>query len=53
MTPFLTAGIAWLAIGEREDRATLAATLVGGAIVLSAVLADMALHARGHAVGSL
>jgi drug/metabolite transporter (DMT)-like permease len=28
MIPFLTAGIAWLVIGEREDRATLIATLV-------------------------
>lgn len=28
MIPFLTAGIAWLVIGEREDKATLLATLV-------------------------
>ncbi len=27
MIPFLTAGIAWLVIGEREDKATLVATL--------------------------
>jgi drug/metabolite transporter (DMT)-like permease len=35
--PFLTAGIAWLVIGEREDRVTLLATLVafGGVAVMA------------------
>jgi drug/metabolite transporter (DMT)-like permease len=37
MIPFLTAGIAWLLIGEREDRITLCATLIAlaGVVVMA------------------
>ncbi len=48
--PFLTAGIAWLLIGEREDRITLLATLAAVAGV--AVMAGPAI-ASGHLLGNL
>lgn len=48
--PFLTAGIAWLLIGEREDRITLLATLV--AVVGVAVMAGPSV-ASGHLPGNL
>jgi drug/metabolite transporter (DMT)-like permease len=41
--PFLTAGLAWLILGEREDRITLVATL--------AALAGVAIMARGAVSG--
>ena len=50
MIPFLTAGIAWLLIGEREDRVTLCATLVALAGVV--VMARPAV-AQGRIVGDL
>ena len=50
MIPFLTAGIAWLAIGEREDKATLVATLV--AVVGVGVMAGSAI-AAGRLAGDL
>ena len=50
MIPFLTAGIAWLVIGEREDKATLLATLVAVAGV--GVMAGPAI-AGGHWLGDL
>jgi drug/metabolite transporter (DMT)-like permease len=50
MIPFLTAGIAWLVIGEREDKATLVATLVAVAGV--AVMAGPAV-AGGRVAGDL
>lgn len=48
--PFLTAGIAWLVIGEREDKATIAATLAAVAGV--AVMAGPAV-AGGRLIGDL
>jgi drug/metabolite transporter (DMT)-like permease len=48
--PFCTAGIAWLVIGEREDRITLAATLA--AIAGVAVMAGPAV-AGGRLLGDL
>jgi drug/metabolite transporter (DMT)-like permease len=48
--PFLTAGIAWLVIGEREDRATLLATVVALAGV--GIMAGPAL-AGGRLAGDL
>ncbi len=48
--PFLTAGIAWLLIGEREDRVTFGATLFALAGVL--VMARPAV-AEGRVVGDL
>lgn len=48
--PFLTAGIAWLLIGEREDRITLLASLAAVAGV--AVMAGPAV-ASGHMPGNL
>ncbi|MDP1840029.1 MAG: DMT family transporter [Reyranella sp.] len=48
--PFLTAGIAWLLIGEREDRITLLATLA--AVVGVAVMAGPAI-ASGRLLGNL
>lgn len=48
--PFLTAGIAWLLIGEREDRVTLLATLA--AVVGVAVMAGPAI-ASGRLLGNL
>jgi len=48
--PFCTAGIAWLLIGEREDRITLAATV--GALAGVAVMAGPAI-AGGRWVGDL
>jgi drug/metabolite transporter (DMT)-like permease len=48
--PFLTAGIAWLLIGEREDRITLLASLAAVAGV--AVMAGPAV-ASGHSPGNL
>lgn len=50
MIPFLTAGIAWLVIGEREDKATLLATVV--AVVGVGVMAGPAI-AAGRLVGDL
>lgn len=50
MIPFLTAGIAWLVIGEREDKATLAATLAALAGV--GVMAGPAISG-GRFVGDL
>jgi drug/metabolite transporter (DMT)-like permease len=50
MIPFLTAGIAWLVIGEREDKATLLATLVAVAGV--GVMAGPAI-AGGRWLGDL
>jgi drug/metabolite transporter (DMT)-like permease len=48
--PFLTAGIAWLSIGEREDKVTLLATLVALAGVV--VMARPAV-AEGRLLGDL
>lgn len=48
--PFLTAGIAWLVIGEREDRITLAASLAAFAGMV--VMAGPAV-AEGHILGDL
>ncbi len=48
--PFLTAGLAWLIIGEREDRITLAATIAAVAGV--AVMAGPAI-AGGRLAGDL
>jgi drug/metabolite transporter (DMT)-like permease len=48
--PFITAGMAWLVIGEREDRATIAATVAAVAGV--AVMAGPAV-AGGRLVGDL
>jgi drug/metabolite transporter (DMT)-like permease len=48
--PFLTAGIAWLVIGEREDRITLAASLA--ALTGVAVMAGPAI-AGGRLLGDL
>jgi len=48
--PFLTAGIAWLLIGEREDRITLCATLIALAGV--AVMARPAVT-QGRILGDL
>jgi drug/metabolite transporter (DMT)-like permease len=50
MIPFLTAGIAWLVIGEREDKATLLATVV--AVVGVGVMAGPAI-AGGRLAGDL
>jgi drug/metabolite transporter (DMT)-like permease len=50
MMPFCTAGIAWLLIGEREDRITLAATFAAVAGV--AVMAGPAI-AGGRLLGDL
>ena len=50
MIPFLTAGIAWLVIGEREDRATLLATVAAVAGV--GVMAGPAV-ADGRVAGDL
>jgi drug/metabolite transporter (DMT)-like permease len=50
MIPFLTAGIAWLVIGEREDKATLLATVVALAGV--GVMAGPAI-AGGRLAGDL
>ena len=52
--PFVTAGMAWLVLGEREDRITLAATLaaVAGVAVMTG-FADSGGDAVGHAAGNL
>ncbi len=50
MIPFLTAGLAWLLIGEREDKATLLATMVAAAGV--GVMAGPAI-AGGRLAGDL
>jgi drug/metabolite transporter (DMT)-like permease len=48
--PFVTAGIAWLVLGEREDRITLAAT--GAAVVGVAIMTGLA-GAEGRLLGNL
>ena len=52
--PFVTAGIAWLVIGEREDRVTLAATVaavVGVAVMMGAAGSGGRLSGNLLAVG--
>lgn len=52
--PFVTAGMAWLVLGEREDRITLAATLaaVAGVAVMTG-FAGSGGDAVGHVAGNL